>query len=70
MHPADQRFVVVGLTALLLISNAVFTGISLHLGAARFGYRFTQAMLLTFFLGAWFLNRKLDRLEFQSFMLQ
>jgi uncharacterized membrane protein len=66
----DQRRVVVGLTALLLVSNTLFTGISLGLGAAWFGYGFTLAMLLTVLVGVWVLNRKLERLEFQTFMMQ
>jgi uncharacterized membrane protein len=70
MHPADQRCVVVGPTGLQLVSNTSFRGISLRLGAAWFGYGFALAMLLTVLLGVWVLNRKLDPLEFQSFMLQ
>jgi uncharacterized membrane protein len=42
----------------------------LRLGAAWFGYGFTLAMLVTVLLGLWILNRKLERLEYQTFMLQ
>jgi uncharacterized membrane protein len=66
----DQRRAVVGLTGLLVVSNTVFTAISLSLGAAWFGYGFALAMLLTVLTGIWVLNRKLERLEYQTFMLQ
>lgn len=66
----DQRRAVVGLTALLVVSNAAFTAISLSLGAAWFGYGFALAMLLTVLTGIWVLNRKLEHLEYQTFMLQ
>lgn len=66
----DQRRAVVGLTGLLVISNTVFTAISLYLGATWFGYGFALAMLLTVLTGIWVLNRKLERLEYQTFMLQ
>ncbi len=66
----DQRRAVVLLTATLPLTNMLFTAISLKLGAAWFGYGFALAMLVTVLLGIWVLNRKLDALEYQTFMLQ
>lgn len=66
----DQRRVVLLLTGLLPLFNLVFTAISLQLGANWFGYGFAVAMLLTTLLGLWILNRKLEDLEYQTFMLQ
>lgn len=66
----DQRRAVVALTAVLPLANIVFTAISLNLGATWFGYGFTLAMLVTVLLGMWILNRKLEALEYQTFMLQ
>jgi polysaccharide biosynthesis protein PelG len=66
----DQRRSVVLLTAVLPLSNMVFTAISLKLGAAWFGYGFAVAMLVTVLLGIWILNRKLEVLEYETFMLQ
>lgn len=66
----DQRRAVVTLTAVLPAANIVFTAISLQLGATWFGYGFTLAMLVTVLLGIWILNRKLEALEYQTFMLQ
>ena len=66
----DQRRAVVLLTATLPLTNILFTAISLQLGAAWFGYGFALAMLVTVLLGIWILNRKLEALEYQTFMLQ
>ena len=66
----DQRQAVVWLTGTLVLSNIVFTALSLRLGAAWFGYGFALAMLVTVVLGIWILNRKLEALEYQTFMLQ
>lgn len=66
----DQRRSVLVLTAVLPLANIVLTAISLELGAAWFGYGFALAMLVTVLLGIWMLNRKLEALEYQTFMLQ
>lgn len=66
----DQRRSVVILTVALPVTNMLFTAISLELGAAWFGYGFALAMLVTVLLGIWMLNRKLESLEYQTFMLQ
>jgi uncharacterized membrane protein len=66
----DQRRSVVLLTALLPLANILFTAISLRMGAEWFGYGFTLAMLVTVLVGLWVLNRKLENLEYQTFMLQ
>lgn len=70
MFYLDQRRSVVVLTATLLLTNLVFTWISLQLGAAWFGYGFAMAMLVTVLAGIWMLNRKLEALEYETFMLQ
>ncbi len=66
----DQRRAVLLLTGLLPVFNVIFTAVSLQLGANWFGYGFAFAMLLTVLLGLWILNRKLENLEYQTFMLQ
>jgi uncharacterized membrane protein len=66
----DQRRSVVLLTTVLPVANMVFTAITLVLGAAWFGYGFTLAMLVTVLVGMWVLKRKLEALEYQTFMLQ
>ena len=66
----DQRRAVVWLTALLLATNLLFSALSIQLGAAWFGYGFAISMLVTVLAGMWVLNRRLESLEFETFMLQ
>jgi uncharacterized membrane protein len=66
----DQRRAVLALTMMLPATNVVLTAISLFLGPAWFGYGFALSMLITVLTGVWILNRKLEHLEYQTFMLQ
>ncbi len=66
----DQRRIVVQLTALFLICNILFTALTLQLGAAWYGYGFALAMLITVLAGIHALTRRLDELEYETFMMQ
>ncbi len=66
----DRRKEVFWLCLFLTINNFLLTGLSLKLGAAWFGYGFAGAMALTVFLGLIILNRDLEELEYETFMLQ
>ncbi|MEX8191833.1 exopolysaccharide Pel transporter PelG [Comamonas guangdongensis] len=66
----DERRIVLLLCALMVVLNIVFTGVSLALGAAFYGYGFCLAMLATLCTGLFLLTRELDRLEYKTFMLQ
>ena len=66
----DQRRIVLGLSALLLVANAGLTAFTQSLGLAFYGYGFAGSMLLTAIVGLALLSRKLDRLEYETFMFQ
>lgn len=66
----DERRTVLMLCVLMVLLNIVFTGISLALGAAFYGYGFCLAMLATLCVGLSMLSRDLNRLEYKTFMLQ
>lgn len=66
----DKRRIVVGLTALFLVANFALTWLSIRLGPAWFGYGFALALLITVLLGMDILRRRLDSLEYETFMLQ
>ena len=66
----DERRTVLLLCVLMVGLNIIFTGISLALGAAFYGYGFCLAMLATLCMGLFLLTRELDRLEYKTFMLQ
>ena len=66
----DQRQAALRLCLLFFVSNALFSWLTLHLGPAFFGYGFALAVLLTASIGLAILLRKLDQLEYETFMLQ
>ncbi len=66
----DKRNVVLGLTALFAVLNGVFTWITLDLGATWFGYGFAAAVFVTVFVAFQILDRRLESLEYETFMLQ
>lgn len=66
----DKRHIVVFLCLLFLTANIALTSISLHLGASYYGYGFALSLLITVLAGMHLLSRKLDLLEYETFMLQ
>lgn len=66
----DQRRIVLGLCLEFVVLNILLTGWTLWHGAALYGYGFALAMLLTLATGLFLLTRQLNRLEYQTFMLQ
>ena len=66
----DQRRLILLLCAFFCISNIAFTALSFHLGASFYGYGYALSVLLTLLLGLFALDRKLSRLEYETFMLQ
>ena len=66
----DQRRIILFLCAEFLALNVLFTGVTLFKGAAYYGYGFTVAVLITLGTALTLLDRKLNRLEYETFMLQ
>ncbi|MCB5290540.1 exopolysaccharide Pel transporter PelG, partial [Bifidobacterium longum subsp. infantis] len=66
----DQRRIILALCGFFCLSNIAFTALSFQLGASFYGYGYALAVLLTLMLGLWALDRKLGRLEYETFMLQ
>ncbi|HTP63722.1 MAG TPA: exopolysaccharide Pel transporter PelG [Burkholderiales bacterium] len=66
----DKRRTVLGVTLLFLVLNGLFTWATLHLGVTWFGYGFAIALLVTVVAGFAALDRKLESLEYETFMLQ
>lgn len=66
----DKRAIVTWLCLLFLISNAGLTWLSLQLGVSFYGYGFAVSLLITVLVGTYLLSRKLDVLEYETFMLQ
>lgn len=66
----DKRRIALGLCLLFACSNALLSWLSVRLGPQYYGYGFALSVLLTCAVGLPLLSRKLDRLEFETFMLQ
>jgi polysaccharide biosynthesis protein PelG len=66
----DKRRSVLGLSLAFLAMNGAFTWLTLRLGAPYFGYGFALAVLVSVVIGFLVLDRKLDSLEYETFMLQ
>ena len=66
----DRRRLILGLTALFCVANLGFTVLTLPLGAIYYGYGYAAAVLLALVCGLYFLDRRLGRLEYETFMLQ
>lgn len=66
----DKRRIVLGLTALFALLNGLFTWATLQLGVAWYGYGFAGAVFVTVFIAFEVLDRRLETLEYETFMLQ
>lgn len=66
----DERKAVLGLCATLVLGNVSLTALSIAWGAAWFGYGFAGAMALVVVIGLALLDRKFEKLEYKTFMLQ
>jgi polysaccharide biosynthesis protein PelG len=66
----DQRRILVLLVTIFLIGNLIFTAASIVLGAPFYGYGFALSLLVAVIIGLRLLERKLDDLEYETFMLQ
>ncbi len=66
----DKRKEVLLLVAVFALANIVLTCATLNLGAAYYGYGFTLSMLIAVTVGMVMLDRKLGKLEYETFMLQ
>jgi len=56
------------LTATLLVTNTLFTLITIKLGPVFYGYGFGVSMTLTAFVGIWLVSHEMDNIEFRTFM--
>lgn len=66
----DERRTILLLCAEFVLLNVLLTAFTLWKGAAFYGYGFTLAVLATLGAALTLLDRKLRRLEYETFMLQ
>ncbi|MDX1525876.1 MAG: exopolysaccharide Pel transporter PelG [Pseudidiomarina maritima] len=70
MFYLDKRYISLILITVMMLSNLLLSWLSIQLGAQFYGYGFALSMLLATLLGIGMLNRKFERLEYETFMLQ
>jgi uncharacterized membrane protein len=66
----DKRRAAVALCGLFVCANTLFTLMTQYLGPTYYGFGFLSAAALSVLVGLAVLSRKLDRLEYETFMLQ
>jgi uncharacterized membrane protein len=66
----DQRRIVLFLCIEFVVLNVALTGLTLWFGAALYGYGFALSVLITLATSLVLLSRQLNRLEYETFMLQ
>lgn len=65
----DKRAIVLELSALFVLLNIALTLLSQYLGPSFYGYGFTVSLAICVLLGMMRLNKSLDDLEYNTFML-
>jgi uncharacterized membrane protein len=66
----DRRATALFMAVLFTVLNFGLTRLTQALGPAFYGYGFAAATALTSFIGVVLLSRLLERLEYETFMLQ
>ena len=66
----DKRMIALGLTVFFLAGNIGFSAWSLHMGIPFYGYGIALALLITVLIAMYILDKKLQHLEYETFMLQ
>lgn len=66
----DRRLTVLALTFAMVVANGVFTWGTLMLGPNTYGYGFALALAVVVIVAMQLLDRRLDALEYETYMLQ
>lgn len=66
----DKRVIVTGSVAAFVVLNVAFTAITLSHNPAWYGYGFAASLLVVVMGSLYMLDRKLEVLEYETFMLQ
>ena len=70
LYYLDKRKVAMWLCLVFFASNTLFTIVSIDLGPAFFGYGYTLSLLFVFILSLITIRDEMDRLDYETFMLQ
>ncbi len=70
LYYLDRKHAAMWLCIAFFVSNAVLTFISIAMGPAMFGYGYTVSLLLIFLVSLVVIRNEMDRLDYETFMLQ
>ena len=70
LYYLDRKKVAMWLCISFFISNTILTLISIDMGPSMFGYGYTVSLLLVFTAGIIVIRNEIDRLDYETFMLQ
>lgn len=70
LYYLDRKVVAMWLSIAFFVLNTVLTLLSIDMGPAMFGYGYTVSLLLVFTASIIFIRKELDRLNYETFMLQ
>jgi len=70
LYYLDRKKVAMWLCIAFFVSNAVFTWVSIDMGPAMFGYGYTVSLLLVFLASLVVIRNEMNRLDYETFMLQ
>jgi uncharacterized membrane protein len=70
LYYLDRKLVAMWLSFAFLVLNTVLTLISIDLGPAMFGYGYAVSLLIVFLASIVVIRNEMDRLNYETFMLQ
>jgi uncharacterized membrane protein len=70
LYYIDRKVVAMWLSIAFFVLNTFLTLLSIDMGPAMFGYGYTVSLLLVFTASVIFIRKELDRLNYETFMLQ
>lgn len=70
LYYLDRKKVAMWLCIAFFVSNGVLTLLSINMGPAMYGYGYTVSLLLVFTASLIVIRNEMDRLDYETFMLQ
>jgi len=70
LYYLDRKVVAMWLSIAFFVTNGLLTLISINLGPAMFGYGYAVSLLIVFLAGMVVIRNEMDRLDYETFMLQ
>lgn len=70
LYYLDRKLVAMWLSVAFFVLNGILTYLSINLGPAMYGYGYAGSLLIVFTAGVVVIRNEMDRLDYETFMLQ